>query len=576
MRATMTRRVWVLPLLGALPAVVGCLDILGFKDPVLDDCAPAGCTGGGGNTATWGGGAGGVGGTGGETTTSGMTGGGGQGGCSTPTDCPGTDTDCQARTCNNGTCGVAHAQAGAPCDDDGGRFCGAEGQCLECITGIECLSGLCDVGKCVTQLVWQRSWGDPEGQFGASVAADPQGNLVAAGSFFGGLPFTATPLVSAGADDVFVVKVSGTGDHVWSKSFGSSEAGQAATGIATDGNGNVLVGGTFAGSISFGGAPLQAAGASDVFVAKLGPDGAHLWSYSYGGTEFDKAHGLAVDKDGHVTVVGGFRNEIQFGGLPLTSAGADDIFVVKLNSFGSHVWSRRFGDSDYQRGKAVAVDSNKDIFLAADVWGSIDFGGGAIPTVGGEDVALVKLDTGGNYAWVRLLTSDEPVSSAALAVDPSGDVFLAGTLDGALTLDATATVAAQGGTDVFVAKFAADGTYLWGKAFGGSGQDTAGAIVTDPNGNLIVVGSFSGDFVMGSFSITGSKDAFVAKLDGATGKALYLERFSGDGTQAATSVAAVGFDVFLTGSFEGTTDFGKGPVASKGQDDLFVARVTLP
>ena len=76
MKAMTTRNSWALPLLVLAPGVVGCLDILGFKDPVLDDCAPAGCTGGGGSggggNTTGGGGAGGSGGVGG-----GNTGGGG-------------------------------------------------------------------------------------------------------------------------------------------------------------------------------------------------------------------------------------------------------------------------------------------------------------------------------------------------------------------------------------------------------------------------------------------------------------------------------------------------------------------
>lgn len=73
---TAMRNVWVLPLLVVSLGGVGCLDLLGFKDPVLDECAPAGCTGGGGaggGTTTGGG-------TGGVTTTTGSGGEGGTGG----------------------------------------------------------------------------------------------------------------------------------------------------------------------------------------------------------------------------------------------------------------------------------------------------------------------------------------------------------------------------------------------------------------------------------------------------------------------------------------------------------------
>ena len=558
----------------AVTALSGCLEVLGFKDPTLDECAPDGCegTGGTGTTTSETGGAGG-------TTTSstgGTGGGGGAGGCAVALDCPGTDTDCQVRTCTDQTCGVNNAQSGAPCDDEEGRFCDGTGNCAQCMQGNDCLSGMCDLGKCVTQLVWKKTWGDAESQFGAAVGADSEGNVLVTGRFFGSLPFAQNPLVSAGADDVFVAKLTSTGEHLWSKRFGSTDANQGGAAVAADPMGNMLVAGTYSGTIDFGGGALQAAGAADIFIAKLGSDGSHVWSQSYGSTDPDNAYALSVDVDGHVTVVGGFRGDIQFGGEALSSAGLDDIFVTKLNSFGSSIWSKRFGDVDFQRARAVAVDANKDIFVAADVWGTVDFGGGAMTTVNGEDIAIAKLDTGGNYDWAHLLTSDAPTSSAALAIDPTGSVFLAGTLDGVLTVAVGTTVTSAGGTDIFVAKFAPDGQHLWSKTFGSSGQDAVGGIAVDPAGNLVVGGSFSGSFSLGSFAITGTNDAFVAKLDGETGAASYLERFSGDGSQAVTAAVAFGFDVFLTGSFEGTTDFGTVPVKSEGQHDLFVTRLTLP
>ncbi len=59
--------------------------------------------------------------------------------------------------------------------------------------------------------------------------------------------------------------------------------------VAVDGDGNVVVAGYFVNTVDFGGGPLTSAGGSDVFAVKLSGDGEHLWSQRFGGTSDDFA-----------------------------------------------------------------------------------------------------------------------------------------------------------------------------------------------------------------------------------------------------------------------------------------------
>ncbi len=130
-------------------------------------------------------------------------------------------------------------------------------------------------------------------------------------------------------------------EHLWSQRFGDTgfDSGYA---IAVDGARNVLVTGWFQGTVDFGGGPLTNAGgfdSFDIFVAKYDAAGAHLWSQSFGDTDSDRGSAIAVDADDNVLVTGRFQGTVDFGGGPLTSAGSTDIFVTKFDAAGAHLFS---------------------------------------------------------------------------------------------------------------------------------------------------------------------------------------------------------------------------------------------
>jgi hypothetical protein len=121
-----------------------------------------------------------------------------------------------------------------------------------------------------------------------------------------------------------------SGQHLWSKRFGDATL-QAGVSAALDGIGNALVTGYFNGAVDFGGGPLASAGGGDFFVAKLDPAGQPLWSKRYGDASYQYWIGrVAADSFGNVLLTGSFEGSVDFGGLPLQNAGGCDLFVVKL------------------------------------------------------------------------------------------------------------------------------------------------------------------------------------------------------------------------------------------------------
>ncbi|MBW2525631.1 MAG: hypothetical protein JRI23_15715 [Deltaproteobacteria bacterium] len=159
--------------------------------------------------------------------------------------------------------------------------------------------------------------------------------LVFVGTFEGTVDFGAGPHESLGSDDGFVARflpatagAGGIGDCDWSQRYGAAGRDRAfATDV--DAAGNVVVVGDFEQTVDFGAGP-QTARSKDVFVLKLDDQGEHLWSGAYGSPQDDSALRVAVDDESNIIVGGEFSDRLTFGNEPLVSNGSTDLFVAKF------------------------------------------------------------------------------------------------------------------------------------------------------------------------------------------------------------------------------------------------------
>jgi len=318
--------------------------------------------------------------------------------------------------------------------------------------------------------------------------------------------------------DIFVAKYAPSGAYVWAKTIGGF-GNDSANAVATDGNGNVFLAGAFDVSVTgvdFGGGALSSAGSTDVFVAKYSPTGAHLWSKRFGGSGLDGATAMAVDRSGNVIVAGYFNGTVDFGGGALTSAGGNDIFVAKYSGVdGSHLWSKRLGGATADAVYAVAVDSRGDVIVSGSFAGSVNFGGGAFASAGAEDMFVAKYSgADGTHVWSKRFGSTGSDVAYGVTVDAKDNVALTGYFSATVDFGGGALSALS--YDVFVAKFSTSGQYLWARSFPATNAQIGTAIAADPlSGNLSLTGYFWGsvDFGGGAMTSAGNADAFVLTLN---------------------------------------------------------------
>ena len=243
--------------------------------------------------------------------------------------------------------------------------------------------------------LWSKRFGDASSQ-GASytpivAAVDSGGNILLAGPLAGTVDFGDGPKTSAGGVDIFVAKLAANdGAPLWSKRFGDSQS-QTASGLAVDDAGDVVIAGTFTGTVDFGDGPKTSAGGADIFVAKLDAnDGAPLWSKAFGDSGNQVANGLAVDGAGNAIVSGACSGVVNFGGGPLPCLGDADIFIAKFTPSGAHVWAQRFGDVKDQIAYGIAVDSGNNPLVTGQFSTAVDFGCGPLRGAGSTDVFIAK------------------------------------------------------------------------------------------------------------------------------------------------------------------------------------------
>jgi hypothetical protein len=361
--------------------------------------------------------------------------------------------------------------------------------------------------------VWSKRFGDKNPQYPVAVAIDGAGNVVVTGPFQGTVDFGGGPLTSAHSNDIFVAKLDSSGDHLWSKRFGGAGYQQGCA-VAIDSAGNVVVAGEFESTVDFGGGPLTSAGSYDIYVAKLDANGDHVWSKRFGDAEGQNAISMAIDSAGNVAITGQMNGTVDFGDGPLAGAGGTSIYVAKLDPNGDHVWSKRFENANGQSALATAVDSAGNVAITGYMNGTVDFGGGPLTGAGGTDIFVAKLDPNGNHVWSKRFGDANDQEALSIAIDTAGNVVITGKFFSVVDFGGGPLTSA-GDSDIFVAKLDPNGDHLWSTRFGDWKFQAAYSTAIDSAGNVVITGNFEGtvDFGNGPHVSAGELyDVFLAKL----------------------------------------------------------------
>lgn len=356
---------------------------------------------------------------------------------------------------------------------------------------------------------WNTFMGSSADDRGRSIVVDETGNVYVVGY---GSSWGSPVNEHAGWVDAFAAKLNSSGELLWHTFMGGAEYDDYGIGIAVDGSGNVYVTGE---SDASWGSPVNAhaGGYYDAFAVKLDSNGVRLWHTFLGSSSDDRGKSITVDGNGDVYITG--YSDATWGSPVNAYAGKKDAFTVKLDSSGVLQWNTFMGSSRWDEGSGIAVDGSGNVYIAghsSNPWGSP-----VNPYAGGFefDAFAVKLNSSGVLQWNTFMGSTYEDESNDIAIDGSGNVYVAGFSEyqgwGSPVNDHS-----SGFSDAFAAKLDNNGVRQWNTFMGSSDNDAANGIAVDGSGNVYLAGEskLTWGAPVNAFVGDGFEDAFACKLNG--------------------------------------------------------------
>ena len=293
---------------------------------------------------------------------------------------------------------------------------------------------------------WANRLGTTADDSAGGISVDSAGNVYA--------------VVSRWRDADDILKFNSAGSIVWSKSVGANGSFNIPD-LEVDASGNVFVSGSFTGTVDFDpssktkyvSSGLNSSNLNEAgFVFKLDTNGKFGWVSPFVGRfigttkGYSYAQSVALDRSGNCVVGGGYRDSVDFNPgsgittLPTSGGG----FIVKLNNSGGLVWARALenaGSGSLLNVSGLASDATNNIYATGYFKGIVDLDPSATTSTqtsaGGTDVFVVKLTSSGNFGWAETFGGIGDDYGLGIAVDTTGDVYLAGFYQGTVDFDPT-------------------------------------------------------------------------------------------------------------------------------------------
>jgi hypothetical protein len=343
------------------------------------------------------------------------------------------------------------------------------------------------------QLAWSVQFGTSGEDKVRGVDTDGAGAVYLTGETSGGLHGQT----NQGGADIFLVRYDAGGTRAWTRLLGTrgTDEGRSVAVDRATGTDIYICGLTTFTGIGLPDTSSGLGGSMDGFLARYDSQGQRVWVRMVGSSITDYCISVAVH-DAAIYVTG-YTNGIMQSG---NARGNTDMFLVKYLANGNVAWTRQFGgfSNDYANG---VVAGSSGVFVVG--WTDNNFFDQQ--SAGLEDGALVKYSLSGDYQWARLFGSTAQDRAYRVALDRSGLVLISGLTTGSLPGSTW-----LGGFDAMVVCYDGAGSLQWARNRGSSSDDYGDDLAIDDSGNLFLAGTTTGS--LDGQTNRGSTDFFMARM----------------------------------------------------------------
>ncbi len=367
----------------------------------------------------------------------------------------------------------------------------------------------------------------------------------------------------------------------WANSLGGTYIERGIS-VTHDNNGSVYTTGVFTSTTDFDPGPgivlKTPQNVVDIYIEKFDADGNFKWVKNIGSTDEVLAKQIEIDTDGNLVLYGSFSGTVDFdpgaGFSNLTSAGYNDIFILKLDKDGLFLWVKAIAGDGNEQAVKLVVDSENNIYAAGTFNGTcdIDPGPNTLPITSSSNFTsasfYLKLDGEGNTVWTHPLQANNNCGLSEMALNPkNNNIYLFGSFSDSLDFDPGVNefyLYSASGLN-FALQFRTDGSTVTAFNFWDQNFFNLSALTCDKYGNLALTGTLrkTADFDWGpgvkNLTAAGGGDAFVLVVD---------ENFNykwaiSVGNDLTMSPISISTDnngsVYSTGIFYGPVDFDPRP-----------------
>jgi len=301
---------------------------------------------------------------------------------------------------------------------------------------------------------WQNDYGYPEAGCAYFVQQTGDGGYIATGVI------TTT---GGSNHEAYLVKTDANGNAAWSQIYGGATVFDCAYCVQQTTDGGYIMAGCYHGW--------------GLWLIKTDASGNQQWSQVFNGPMVDSAYSVIQTTDGGYAIVGGYTY----------APGPPDMWIIKTDSNGNQQWDRKTGGGSSEYGYCIRQTTDGGYIIA----GYTDsFGAGQ------EDARLVKLDSGGNIAWIQNYggTNDDRGHSVRQ------------TSDGGFIMAGFTKSSGAGQADVYLIKTDNSGNLVWSQTYGGNSDDIGNSVRQTTDGGYIIFGTTD------SYG-AGGTDAYLIKTD---------------------------------------------------------------
>ncbi len=259
----------------------------------------------------------------------------------------------------------------------------------------------------------------------------------------------------------------------------------------------------------------QSYGNYDILVIHMNQSGVYQNSFSYGGSLDDYGVRVLYDNNGLFFVLG---YSASSDGVATFSYGDKDFWVICTQTNGSVIWQEKYGGSMIEIMFDALMTPQGDMIMVGGTRSNDHDVSGNHGLLDGWVVSVNK--NTGLVNWQLCVGGSQSDNLHGITRLSSGDFIVTGS-----TSSSNGNLSGNnGGDDVLVAKISANGTLMWAKNFGGSGNEVGYSVTTDSNGNIYIAGQTSStNFASAQY---GAWDAFIMKLD-SNGNMQWVKNYGG-------------------------------------------------